>query len=109
MKSPPVPQPTFPPPEWVGCFKCGKAWPAAEAISATCEVCGKTVGICFTCARVMFFRKIGVPLHLIVRDGGRFIAQSMEWHLENRHHWPSKWQRILLSRMPKTRPTVELF
>lgn len=53
----------------VGCVKCGREGPPESSVWAQCDGCGKVVGICVPCARVM--------------PGARqFVDESLEWHQE---------------------------
>lgn len=79
----------------IGCVGCGREAAPGEAFWEQCEVCGKTCGFCRRCA---FFR---------VRV---FLAESMERHLEVRHGYPPRWQRILMLRKERGLDAkVELF
>jgi hypothetical protein len=73
-----------PAPAMVGCFRCGRRRLPGDTVHATCEACGKTVGICRhgACAQV-------------VRNPRWFIDESMDWH-----------RRHACGRAPRVTPVV---
>jgi hypothetical protein len=52
----------------VGCFRCGRTRLPGDTVWASCDDCGKTVGICRRgCAQV-------------VRNPRWFLDETMDWH-----------------------------